>query len=177
MCPEPQSSVRPCLWRQGLSTAAGAVQVCLGLVREMADLDVDVSVGGGDPDAIEAVLQDLTADDGEHAAATDLSPGLAAAATEFDDNQSAFGGPEAGFLEGLVEGIEEHPDLSRLLTPMGLFRTCPHGRCSRGGNCLLRMATLRHEWLVQQVREADRLQTATRAPDMHNLGRGTEVAR
>ena len=163
--------------RQELSTAAGDVQVCLGLVREMADLDVDVSVGGGDPDAIETVLQDLTADDGEHAAATDLSPGLAAAATEFDDNQSAFGGPEAGFLEGLVEGIEEHPDLSRLLTPMGLFRTCPHGRCSRGGNCLLRMATLRHEWLVQQVREADRLQTATRAPDMHNLGRGTEVAR
>ena len=87
--------------RQELSTAAGDVQVCLGLVREMADLDVDVSVGGGDPDAIETVLQDLTADDGEHAAATDLSPGLAAAATEFDDNQSAFGGPEAGFLEGL----------------------------------------------------------------------------
>ena len=163
--------MRPCLWRQGLSTAAGAVQVCLGLVREMADLDVDVSVGGGDPDAIEAVLQDLTADDGEHAAATDLSPGLAAAATEFDDNQSAFGGPEAGFLEGLVEGIEEHPDLSRLLTPMGLFRTCPHGRCSRGGNCLLRMATLRHEWLVQQVREAGRLRAATRAQDVHNLGR------
>ena len=119
------------------------------------------------------VLDELTASTGENAASGIPTGGQAAAAMELDVGSLAADGdgPSSDWLEQLSQGVAEHPDLARLLGPTGWFKSCPSGRCSHGGQCLLRMAGMRYDWLVQQVREADRLRVATRAPDTFNMGR------
>lgn len=108
--------------------------------------------------------------DGEPSRPAEVPSPCRAAAADNLNVDSLAGDQPFDQLDALVQGQGEHANLARLCQDNGLLKRCPAGRC-KSGKCLLRIASLRYDWLCVHAREAARLRAATMQKSAINMQR------